>query len=406
MTPDAVAMPRVLLVGNYAPDAQQSMRRFAALMLGELRARGVEVRLVEPAAWLGRLGRATTSGVGKWLAYVDKYVAFPASLRREVRAFGQGGEKPLVVHVCDHSNAVYVPVAAGARGRGRPRVPVLSMCHDLGAVRGALGETGETFCPASPTGKILQRWIARSLGHADAIACISGATRDDVRRLIRAPDGGVPESRVIPLALNVPYRLLPAAEADARLTAAGFDPDPARPFLLHVGSGLPRKNRDGVLRIFAQLRARYPAVRLVFAGEALPAELVALATELGVTEAVTQLANPSDATVEALYNRALALVFPSRFEGFGWPVIEAQACGCPVVCGDTPALAETAGSGAFVRPADDVNGFAEHLTCLLTDPAERAAWTERGFRNAERFATARMVDAYLALYRELAHPGR
>ena len=146
----------------------------------------------------------------------------------------------------------------------------------------------------------------------------------------------------------------------------------------------------------------------MFAGEFLPPELAELAP--GVTASgvgrVVQIFNPPGDALQALYSRALALVFPSRFEGFGWPLIEAQACGCPVACGDTPALAEVAGDSAFVAPAEDADAFVAHLLELAGNSALRSAWIERGRRNLARFQTDRMTDEYLAAYRDaLAAPG-
>ncbi len=108
--PESMVRSRVLLVGNYLPDGQESMLRFARMMLDGLRARGQDVELVSPGAFFG--GRLpSTHGLGKWLAYLDKFVLFPWTLRRRVRALGPGA----VVQICDHSNAMYVP-AAPARG--------------------------------------------------------------------------------------------------------------------------------------------------------------------------------------------------------------------------------------------------------------------------------------------------
>jgi glycosyltransferase involved in cell wall biosynthesis len=380
---------RVLLVGNYAPDGQESMLRFARMLRDGLPALGWEVELIAPGVRFGK-GKPANSGVGKWLAYVDKYLCFPRELRARARALSLGA----VVHICDHSNAMYAPAAASAGAR------VIVTCHDLGAVRGALGES--TDCPASATGKVLQRWIARSLGLADLIACVSDATRRDVAWLIRTPAGKPPDARTVPLGLNVPYGPLDAQETAARLAGiAGLDA--GKPFALNVGSSLRRKNREGVLRIFARVKDRF-AGQLVFAGEGLPPELTQMAGELGIAERIVQVVKPSDAALEALYNRALALVFPSRFEGFGWPVIEAQACGCPVLCSDAGALGEVAGDSAFVRPPDDEAAFAEELLRLQDDPAARAAWKEKGFRNLERFRAETMIGQYSQLYRELARP--
>ena len=132
---------RVLLIGNYEHDRQESMQRFADLLVRELPLRGLEVRLVKPAAHLGRF-KPAAGGVGKWLGYVDKFALFPLALPTHL-------EWCDVVHVCDHSNAMYCH-----RTRSRPTVVT---CHDFLAVRGALGE--DTDCPAGFAGRHLQRWI-------------------------------------------------------------------------------------------------------------------------------------------------------------------------------------------------------------------------------------------------------
>lgn len=377
---------RVLLIANYLPDAQQSMLRFGALLGGELPARGIAVKTLAPRRVFGR-EKAAYHGVGKWLAYLDKYVLFPWTLRWRVRRLGTDA----VVHICDHSNAMYAP-AAGSGG-----APVVVTCHDLGAVRGARGEA--TDCPASWTGRLLQCWIARSLGRANLIACVSIATRDDVLRLIRTPAGDVPHTRAVPMGLNASYRALSAAEAEERLRVfEGLDL--SQPFVLNVGSSLRRKNRAAVLRIFAAAQEGFSG-QLIFAGEALPRELVQLAGELGVASRVLQILEPTNDLLEALYSRAFALLFPSRFEGFGWPVIEAQACGCPVLCSDAGSLAEVAGDGAFVAPADDEAAFAAELTRLSADPAARARWIATGTENLARFLTETMVDRYVRIYEDL-----
>ncbi len=374
--------PRVLLVGNYLPDEQESMLRFGRLLLEGLRGGGVEVELISPAPFFGRWLHPVRTALGKWLAYLDKYVLFPLALRRRVRTLPRGA----VVHVCDHSNAVYVPEAASAGHR------VLVTCHDLGAVRGARGEA--TDCPASRTGKLLQEWILRSLGRADLIACVSSATREDVRRLLPGAD-----TRLVLNGLNAPYSPLEAVEVESRLQQAGFDL--RLPFLLNVGSSLRRKNREGILRTLGHIKDHWPG-QVVFAGEPLPEELTWLADELGVSARVVQIVKPSRAVLEALYNRAFAMIFPSTFEGFGWPVIEAQACGCPVLCSDAGSLPEVVGGSAFVCPAGDHAAFGEECVRLAESPPARLAWIEKGSANVRRFTTETMLGHYLALYRELS----
>jgi len=168
------------------------------------------------------------------------------------------------------------------------------------------------------------------------------------------------------------------------------------PFVLHVGSNLRRKNRDGVLRIFAKTAARWNG-QLVFAGQPLSAELRDLAKSLGIAERVIEVHKPDNALLEALYNRATALLFPSRFEGFGWPIIEAQACGCPVVCSTSGPLPEVVGEGGLSRPVEDEAGMADDVL-RLADPEERSRWAKRALLNIERFSTEQMIRSYLEIY--------
>lgn len=365
----------VLLIGNYPLDRQQSMQRFTSMMLQGLAAAGVPAEVAAPTPVLGKLF-GSNGFVGKWLAYIDKLILFPRQLRTRL------AQRPAVVHICDHSNAIYVAPAA--------KQSVVVTCHDLIAVRSALGE--ETYCPVSFTGKLLQRWILRSLRRADTVVCVSNATREDAERLV-SRNGPSPKIEVIHNGLNYPYRKVP--QADALKNIPGLE----LPCVLHVGSNLPRKNREGVLRIFARNKGKWDA-RLVFAGEALNSELVSLSKKLGVFDRVIQIAEPSQALLEALYNCAIALLFPSLSEGFGWPIIEAQACGCPVVCSNLAPLPETAGDAGLFHDVSDENGFSADIL-RLNDPAERTIWSEKSLRNAERFSTAKMISRYIDIYRSM-----
>jgi glycosyltransferase involved in cell wall biosynthesis len=275
-------------------------------------------------------------------------------------------------------------------------IPVVVTCHDLLAVRGALGERTET--PASATGKRLQRWILRGLENSTAVTCVSGATLADARRLITR-DHGKPALEQITLGLSYPYRMLPPEEARTRLAEIPALAANAQ-FILHVGSNLTRKNREGVLRIFARCKDNWNG-SLVFAGDLLSQSLRSLSAELGVSDRIVEAPNAGSELLEALYNCATALLFPSTFEGFGWPIAEAHACGCPVLCADREPMKEVAGDAGLLHPVEDEEGFAADLL-RLTDPAERARWSAKALENAKRFSLARMIAEYSKLYRSLA----
>ncbi|MBA3697320.1 MAG: glycosyltransferase family 4 protein [Planctomycetes bacterium] len=367
---------RVLLIGNYEHDRQESMQRFAELMMRELPQRGLEVRLVKPTARLGRL-KPGAGGLGKWLGYVDKFALFPQDLPTHLGWCD-------VVHICDHSNAMYCRYLAAR--------PTVVTCHDLLAVRGALGE--DTDCPAGIAGGHLQRWILKGLHQAQVLAAVSSYTLADAQRLVQSG----PRLGLVLNGLNQPFRPLDVSEIQGRI-APLLPTLGGRPYVLHVGSNLRRKNREAVLRIGALIKDRWPG-DVVFAGQPLSQELRALARQLGIEGRIHDVVRPDDQQLEALYGGAHAFLFPSRYEGFGWPIIEAQACACPVVCSACGPFLEVAGDGALIHDVEDEAGMAEDIL-RLSEPGFRSQLVSQGTANLSRFTTDRMIDEYIALYRDL-----
>ncbi len=369
---------KVLLIGNYLPDGQESMQRFANMLQAGLTKVGHEVCLIRPEPFFSK-SKPSSNGLGKWLGYVDKFLLFPYQLRRVVSWAD-------VVHICDHSNAMYIKYLQ--------YVPHLVTCHDLLAVRGALGE--DTDCPASQTGKILQHWILDSLIQAQMVACVSTYTKQDLKKLLKT--GSTKNFRLVLNGINHSYKALTPDEATARLkNVASFDV--SKPFILHVGSSLRRKNRDGIIRIINRVRDQWDG-QMVFAGTPLTADLVQLINQLNLKDRIIQIIKPDNTLLEALYSKAFAFLFPSRFEGFGWPIVEAQACGCPVLCSDRTSLPEVVGESALIRSVDDEAGFAADIL-WLTDPLERDTWIKKGLENVKRFTPEAMLSEYIKLYREL-----
>ena len=377
----------MLLIGNYPPDAQESMKRFATMMLSGLRDAGVNAELLLPPAVFGRLNKF---GLGKWLGYLDKLLLFPWLLhwaKRQVKG-------PLIVHVCDHSNAFYT--------HGLQRTPHLVMCHDLLAVRSALGEF-----PGNRTGwsgRILQAMILRGLNRARHVACISEATRADVMRLTRLENSQI---STIPVALNHPYSPMPAQETRIRLESiasrAGIPIEQITGgFLFHVGGNQWYKNRMGVLRIYlSMVKSAASAPALLMAGQAFTPEMNAFVLKHQLNDRVWALESCDNEDLRALYTTASALVFPSLAEGFGWPVIEAQACGCPVLCSDREPFPEVGGDGPIYRDPADEEGFAQAIFGLLADPEARQAQRSKGIANADRYRLKTMIAQYLDCYRRL-----
>lgn len=353
------------------------MKIWANALLRELLQLGIDAKLIVPKPILGRI-RPSSSGFGKWLGYCDRFLLFPHALRA-------AASKADIVHICDHGSAMYTLRLKG--------IPVIVTCHDMHAVLGALGKIPD--CPVSPLGPLLQSWICRGLRRAACIACVSSATLADARHLL-GKDGSL---CLVLNALNYPFRQLTSAESEQRLEGIpGLD----KQYVLHVGSSLTRKNREGVMRVFARASEGID-LRLVLAGQALTPDLVRLAEELRIRDRIVSVVRPGIEVIEALYNRALALIFPSRYEGFGWPSIEAQACGCPVVASNIPPFLEAVGNSAALHPVEDEIGMADSIRRLATDPEYRQELRRRGLENVRsRFQTARMMNDYVSLYQELA----
>jgi glycosyltransferase involved in cell wall biosynthesis len=264
-------------------------------------------------------------------------------------------------------------------------------CHDLLAVRGALGEA--TFCQASRLGRLLQADILRALRRVPWVACDSEATRADFQRLTGRSAGA--QLRRIYLGWEARFSPLPLDRQTDVLQPLGLSPGG---YLLHVCSSQRRKNREGILQAVACLAGRWQGP-IVFAGEPLSVEQRALAQRLGLADRVRELTAVTDSLLQALYSGAHALIFPSLCEGFGWPVLEAQACGCPVITADNTSLPEVAGEAALLVHAEDPAAMADAVLAL-EDQALRRRLVESGFDNLRRFQTAQMLQEYRELYEQ------
>jgi len=372
---------RVILIGNYLPDRQESMLRFAQMLEGGFQQAGLSVETWLPNVVLGRFTTNTYAGLGKWLGYLDKWVLFPLVLRWRLR--GRRADATYRYHICDHSNAPYLAHL--------PAAYTGITCHDVLAIRGGLGHA-DAFVPASKLGRLLQTWILNNLSRARHLAAVSHFTLGQLREL--APTAtAAPAWRVIHNAFNAKFWPMPAAQAWQALKGTILQPD--IPFLLHVGSDLPRKNRTLLLDMVAALGSRWAGV-ICLAGDVPEPALLARAEALGLTHRLVSVARPTHEVLVALYSTCAAFVFPSYSEGFGWPVIEAQACGAPVIASSIAPMPEVSGGAALHASPDDASAFAEAFLRLSTTSLG-AELVQQGFANCQRYEPALMTAAYLDL---------
>ncbi len=233
---------------------------------------------------------------------------------------------------------------------------------------------------------------------ADALICPSQAVREDIVRILHVPPEKV---RAIAEAAAPEFQPIKDKAALERLRTRLTLPER---FILSVGSLEPGKNRAALIKAFAGLRKRGLEQKLVVAGQRAwkyEADL-ALAGDLGIEGDVLFTGYVPPEEMPALYNAAELFVFPSLYEGFGLPVIEAMACGVPVVASNLSAIPEVAGEAALLVDPRDVEQLCDAMERLLRDKRLQAALRRRGLKRAQGFSWERTARETIAVYEETA----
>jgi glycosyltransferase involved in cell wall biosynthesis len=339
-------------------------------------------------------------GLEQSLPYIPR-VSVRATALHESRIAAKVGLRHLDSYAC---RFVRYPVAARLhradiyhiidQGYGHlaallPRRRTVITCHDLMLLRAAEGDAGFTPRFRSVT---RFRWSTSFLRSVAHVVCVSESTRDDVIRL-----AGVQPVRTTVIPPGVEARFRPLGKVERSVVAAEIAGS-ADHVVLHVSTGHPYKNVPGTLRVVSE--AKKTGLRIVLArvGAPLREDDWNLARKLGVAGDVIELGRVSDERLIELYNAADVLLFPSHLEGFGLPVLEAMACGTPVVSSSAPSLVSIAGDAALVAPATDVESLAGAVVSILSSPSLAENLRSRGFRRAAQFTWQRAASDYVSVY--------
>lgn len=269
------------------------------------------------------------------------------------------------------------------------RTPGVVTIHDLSYL------TFPQFAEPS-LAAFLTREAPRSVRAAAAICADSQATRDDLIRLL-----GVPAGKVTVVYGGVHPGFRPASGEDIRRAAAKYPLD--RPYLFALGTREPRKNLAGLLDAFEILRNRQHMPRLLIAGpEGWRQE--GFATKLAHSpyrNDVISLGFVPEEDLPALLTASACFVFPSYYEGFGLPVLEALACAAPVVCGNASSLPEIGGDAVITAPASDAAAIADSIERVLLDGDLSRSLRERGPARAAEFRWEAAADVQREVYRRV-----
>ena len=237
--------------------------------------------------------------------------------------------------------------------------------------------------------------LRRAIRCADAIAAISGATAAEIARF-HPPAAG----RTTVTLSGVSPHFRPSPSSAAELAALGIDP--TKPFVLTVGQDAPYKNHEGVLRGFAAAFADAPIdLVLVQRSGSGRGRLDKLARLLRISDRVRFLTTVDSKQLVALYSAAQVLLHPSFAEGFGNPVLEAMACGCPVVTSAVSSMPEVAGGAALLVDPYDVMSIASGLVAVVRSPGRAAAMRQAGLARAASLRWRSFAAANLAIYRHV-----
>ena len=341
---------RVAIVADLREERWHSMDLVADMLMAHAGGRDdgheclVEPVLMRPAfaAPLPAVLRASDGGLPTAGRIFQRFWSYPRWLAAQPPAD--------VYHVVDHSYAHLVAAIPGGRA--------VVTCHDVDAFR-TLVVPGDR---ESALPRRLAKRILTGLQRAAAVVCVSDATRAELSayRL-------VPEERLSVVANGVHPSCSPVPDAAADAAAAALTGAPGRADLLHVGSTIPRKRIDLLLAVLAATARDRPDVRLWRVGGPFTAAQASRARELGVEGRITVLPHVDRAVLAALYRRASLVLLTSEREGFGLPVIEAMACGTPVVCSDLAVMREVGGAAADYCALDSVDDWSRRIVGLLAE---------------------------------------
>ena len=365
-----------LLLIDTAPCGQRgSMSQYRNVILDALSSSGENTNLEITTLRLALSSRVIAKfplRVRNWIHHAWIMATAKARIRRC---------KADIIHILDGSHAYIAKWCSGT--------PVVVTSHDLIPALQSRGYFGGKL--PSRAGQWLIRQSIESLSASDLIIAVSRNTASDIHRFASVANEKI---RVVCSAVSKDISeraedapLVPWQERRAREDA----------YMLHLGNNAFYKNRAGVVRVFARVLEKCN-IRLIMAGPAPTKELLSIVEEKGLSGAIEFAADPDETALDNLYRNACLFLFPSLYEGFGWPPLEAMAYGCPVVCSDAASLPEVVGDAALTCSFGNEEQFAGQCTSVLQDERIANDLVAKGLIQAGKFTVKKMGKELFSVY--------
>jgi glycosyltransferase involved in cell wall biosynthesis len=368
-----------------------SMPRFARMIEDFLAKESIECVTWTAKPFFYKL--SPKSRFSKWLGYIDQYIVFPLNIR--LRLIKESKDTLFVF--CDQALGPWVPLVA--------KRPHVIHCHDFMALRSALGLHSEN--PTSFTGRLYQKYIQRGFKQGKNFISISNRTRDDLHKYSKIK---AQKSEVVYNGLNYPYKPQAREKALNSIISAGVLSDDSG-CLLHVGAGQWYKNTIGIIKMYSEYCNKVIVAKpLILVSPSPKGSLLQEVNKIPANGYVKFVQGLDISVLEALYSYADVFLFPSLAEGFGWPIIEAQACGCPVITTDDTPMNEIGGPVAiYLKQHSESNQQewleegANHLVELIElSFADKQHNSSKAITWAQNFDAKKTLASYLKIYISVA----
>jgi len=367
-----------------------SMKRYENNLKTGLEERGHNIEIIAPKLYLSQ--NSNNTGLNKWLRYIDQYVLFPIWFKFNSKKI----QKKSLFVVIDQALGMWTPLIKNKKH--------IIHCHDFIALKSALGIIKEN--PTGWSGRIYQKLIRKGFSKANNFISISKNTQKELDFFL---DKKPIISSQVYNAIDSQFK--PGNIDEARLAISQeIKADASIGFILHVGGNTFYKNRNEVLLIYDTWRKiSEKKLPLVMIGSAPTTNMLALKEKSRYSKDIHFLTRATDSVLVKAYQGASVFIFPSLLEGFGFPIAEAMASGCPVITTNEAPMNEVGGEAAFYIPKcppENILDWEKDAAKVLEQiiqlhPEDRKLLIKKGLEQSRKFDKNIILDQIEEIYQRI-----